>query len=207
MADGQIACLERSFAVAVSGSVIETAQQLLGTSVLPVRFDLQPVLASDLLLLRPLTPDDFEALYRIASDPMVWEQHPSKDRTERPVFRRWFEVALQSQGALTAVNRGDGEVIGTSRYVVRGHDDVEIGWTFLARCCWGGTWNAEMKRLMLAHAFASVGSVVFTVHKDNLRSQRAVERLGASRVETLPDGHGRGENVMFYLRQHQLRQV
>jgi len=164
------------------------------------------VLASDLLLLRPLTSGDFQALYRIASDPLVWEQHPSKDRTERPIFRRWFEEALQSQGALVAVNRGDEEVIGTSRYVSREHGEVEIAWTFLARRCWGGTWNGEMKRLMLAHALASVETVVFTVHRDNLRSQRAVERLGAMRVGASSDAHGRGENVVFHLRRHELRQ-
>ena len=163
--------------------------------------DRQPVLTSELLLLRPLDRGDFESLYRIAADPLVWEQHPSKDRTDKSVFRLWFDEALASQGALVAVDRSNGEVIGTSRYGLPGADEVEIGWTFLARARWGGRWNGEMKRLMLAHAFESVSTVGFTIHSNNVRSQRAVERLGASRVGTSPDTHGRGENVLFQLRQ------
>ena len=161
--------------------------------------DRQPVLASELLLLRPLDRGDFESLYRIAADPLVWEQHPSKDRTDKSVFRLWFDEALASQGALVAVDRSNGEVIGTSRYGLPGADEVEIGWTFLARARWGGMWNGEMKRLMLAHAFESVSTVVFTIHSNNVRSQRAVERVGASRVGTSPDPHGRGQNIVFHL--------
>ena len=162
--------------------------------------DRQPVLASDLVLLRPLTAEDSGALRAIAADPAVWEQHPAKDRTQEPVFRAWFADALASGGALVAVDRSDGTVFGTSRYVPRGADEVEIGWTFLARARWGGRWNGEVKRLMLEHAFASVPTVVFTVHRDNLRSQRAVERLGAVRVGTVDGAHGPGTDVVFHLR-------
>ena len=165
-----------------------------------VVLDRQPVLCSDMLLLRPLATSDFDTLYGIASDPLVWEQHPSKDRAHEPVFRQWFREALASQGAVVALDRSNGEVIGTSRYVPHGQDAVEIGWTFLARSRWGGTWNGEMKRLMLDHAFGSVSTVVLTVHEDNWRSQRAVERLGAIRVGASPDVHARGENVVFHLR-------
>lgn len=157
------------------------------------------MLTSQLLVLRPLTSEDFDALYRIAADPAVWEQHPAKDRTQEPVFRLWFEEALACRGALVAVDRRSGDVIGTSRYVPRGEGQVEVGWTFLEPARWGGVWNGEMKRLMLAHAFASVSTVIFTVHCDNVRSQRAVERLGAVRVGTEVDAHGRGTNVVYHL--------
>ncbi|MCW2776537.1 MAG: Protein N-acetyltransferase, RimJ/RimL family [Frankiales bacterium] len=163
-----------------------------------VEFDRQPVLSSDVLLLRPLLPEDVEALREIASDRLLWEQHPAKDRAEPEGFQRWFDEAL-AQGALVAVDRATGEVIGTSRYAVHDDDLIEIGWTFLARSRWGGYWNTEMKRLMLAHAFASPSTVGFAVHEDNIRSQRAVERLGAVRVGTAPDSHGRGRNVLFHL--------
>lgn len=164
-----------------------------------VALDLQPLLMSDLLTLRPLSADDLEPLYAIASDPAVWEQHPSKDRTQEPVFRRWFDDALASGGALVAIDAATGGVIGTSRYVLRSPDEVEIGWTFLARERWGGFWNGELKRLMLEHAFRTVPLVRFTVHSDNIRSQRAVIRLGATRVGVAPDADGRGENIMFRL--------
>jgi RimJ/RimL family protein N-acetyltransferase len=164
-------------------------------------FDREPVLEGDLIQLRPLRERDFPSLYAVASDPLVWEQHPSKDRTQRVIFRRWFDDALASGGALAVIDRRDGRIIGTSRFdrYEPGRSEVEIGWTFLARSHWGGRYNAEVKRLMLRHAFCSVRTVVFRVHSLNLRSQRAVEKLGAVRVGTEIDPHGRGENHAFRL--------
>ena len=163
--------------------------------------DRQPLLEGELVQLRPLRESDFASLFAIASDPLLWEQHPSKERTQRAVFEGWFHDALESGGALAVIDRRDGRIIGTSRF--EGHDRsrraVEIGWTFLARSHWGGPYNAEMKRLMLRHAFGSVDRVLFRVHSLNLRSQRAVEKLGAVRVGTEVDPQGRGENYVFCL--------
>src|SRR5262245_56135073 len=125
-------------------------------------FDLQPCLQGDLLELRPLRAEDFNALYAVAADPLLWEQHPASDRYRLEVFQGFFRDALQSGGAFIAIDRADGRVIGSSRY--HGYDEsrseIEIGWTFLARSQWGGVYNGEMKRLMLRHAFRFVRSVV-----------------------------------------------
>ncbi|HKY13901.1 MAG TPA: GNAT family N-acetyltransferase [Microthrixaceae bacterium] len=163
--------------------------------------DRQPLLAGERLELRPLRPDDFDDLYAIASDPLLWEQHPSKDRTERAVFQHWFDDAMASGGALVAIDRSDGIAVGTSRFANYDAErrEVEIGWTFLRRSHWGGVYNGELKRLMLEHAFEAVDAVVFRIHSDNVRSQRAVEKLGATRVGTEEDPHGRGENHVFRL--------
>jgi len=151
--------------------------------------------------LRPLQPGDFDALFAISSDPLLWEQHPSKERAEAEGFRLWFDQAMESGGALVVEDRATGEVIGTSRF--HGYDsdlgEVEIGWTFLARARWGGPWNAEMKKLMLDHAFGSVERVRFRVHEGNLRSQKAVEKLGAARTRVEADAQGRGQNVVYHL--------
>lgn len=163
--------------------------------------DRQPTLVGELVRVRPLRRDDHDALFAVASDPLLWAQHPSKDRAEPEGFRRWFAAALDSGGALTVHDRTTGEVIGSSRYdhLDPGLDRVEIGWTFLARSRWGGAHNRDLKRLMVDHALASVGTVVFRVHEHNLRSQRAVAKLGARRVGTEVDRHGRGTNVVFHL--------
>ena len=162
--------------------------------------DRQPVLEGRLLLVRPLVAEDFEPLFAVSSDPAIWEQHPSKDRTQLPVFQQWFDDALACGGALVVVDRTTGWVIGSSRYAVRPDPaEVEIGWTFLARSHWGGTYNGELKALMLEHAFRSVTTVVFTVHIDNHRSQHAVRRLGAVPIREEPDALGRGQNVVFQL--------
>lgn len=156
-------------------------------------FDRQPLLKGELLELRPLRPEDFEELYAVAADPLIWEQHPSRDRYQEPVFREYFRESLQSGGALVARDVRDGRVIGLSRF--HGYDphrsEIEIGWTFLARSYWGGVYNRELKQLMLRHAFRSVRSVIFLVGPQNRRSQRALEKIGAIRDGSRRDGSGR----------------
>lgn len=156
-------------------------------------FDLQPTLTGRLLCLRPLLPGDHDALFAVAADPLIWEQHPDKSRSQSTGFRNFFQNALDSGGALVATDRATGSVIGSSRY----HrfdpktDDVEIGWTFLARSCWGGRYNREMKDLMLRHAFRFVGHVVFIIDPANFRSQRAVLKIGATRIADRIETSGR----------------
>jgi N-acetyltransferase len=155
-------------------------------------FDLQPTLDGELLRLRPLREDDWDALYAVASDPLIWELHPARDRYKEGVFREFFREALQSGGALVATDSKDGRVIGSSRFhgFDEGGSEVEIGWSFLARDRWGGAYNGEMKRLMLAHAFRFVENVVFLVGPQNLRSQRALEKIGGVRAGTRTNGVG-----------------
>ena len=156
-------------------------------------FDLQPVLKGQHLELRPLRWEDFDALYAVASDPLIWEQHPANDRYKKEVFEEFFRGAMESGGAFIAVDCKNGQVMGSSRY--HGYDqeksEIEIGWTFLARSYWGGSYNREMKQLMLRHAFQFVNSVVFLVGPQNLRSQRAMEKIGGTRVGSRPDASGR----------------
>jgi N-acetyltransferase len=158
--------------------------------------DRQPVLEGELIRLRPLCPHDWDALFAVASDPLIWAQHPAHDRWQEPVFRAFFDDALANAGALVALDAATGDVIGSSRFQgseVADGGSVEIGWTFLARSHWGGTYNREMKRLMLAHALASVAEVRFLVGETNWRSRRAMEKIGGrltdrEDVRTMADG-------------------
>ena len=163
-------------------------------------FDLQPILQGELLELRPLCAEDFPDLYAVASDPLIWEQHPNRDRYQEEVFRQFFREALASGGALIAIDRKTGRVIGSSRF--HGYDEekseIEIGWTFLARSHWGGRYNGEMKQLMLRHAFCFVERVIFLVGQQNLRSQRAVEKIGGVRVGLRTDASGR-ESFLYQI--------
>jgi N-acetyltransferase len=158
-----------------------------------VSFDRQPILCGDLLELRPLRVDDFAALFAVAADPLIWEQHPERHRYEEGTFRAFFDEGLASGGALVALDRANGRIIGSSRY--HGYDAarsvIEIGWSFLARAYWGGRYNGEMKRLMVQHAFRFVNRVLFIIGPDNRRSQRAVEKIGAVRAGTTTDARGR----------------
>jgi N-acetyltransferase len=160
-------------------------------------FDLQPILKGKLLGLRPLRAEDFDGLYGVASDPLIWEQHPNNDRHRKGVFREFFREALDSGGALIATDSNDGLIIGSSRFY--GYDqeksEVEIGWSFLARSYWGGIYNGEMKQLMLRHAFKFVDHVVFLVGPQNLRSQKALLKIGAVRMGSRLNSYGRDSFV------------
>ena len=146
-------------------------------------FDLQPNLKGELIELRALTPEDWDDLFAIASDPLIWEQHPESDRYKEDVFKVFFKDALESGGAFVVIDRKNKRIIGSTRF--HGYEpeksEIEIGWTFLARKYWGGRYNRELKQLMLAHAFKFVESVVFYVGEKNFRSQKAMEKIGATR--------------------------
>ena len=156
-------------------------------------FEMQPILRSEILEVRPLRAGDFEELFSVASDPLIWEQHPNSDRYKHDVFRKFFDEALASGGAFVVIDRKTGRVIGSSRFNC--HDlvrsEVEIGWTFLARSHWGGIYNRELKRLMMSHAFKFVDSVIFFIGSTNVRSQRALEKLGGVRIGTKTDPNNR----------------
>jgi N-acetyltransferase len=153
-----------------------------------VDFDLQPTLKGELIEqgelieLRPLRPQDFDALFSAASDPQIWEQHPESDRYQRKVFQKFFDGALESKGAFVIIERKSGRIIGSSRYCNLNltNREVEVGWTFLEREFWGGIYNRELKRLMLDHAFRFVDRVLFVVGEQNIRSQKALAKIGAS---------------------------
>jgi RimJ/RimL family protein N-acetyltransferase len=144
--------------------------------------DWQPVLEGELVRLRPTRPEDWHEMFAAASDPLIWAGHPAKDRYTEPVFRTYFEGALDSGGSLTIIDRATGRIIGCSRYHDYQPDEsrVEIGYTFLVRSSWGGAVNGEVKRLMLAHAFRFVETVQFAVAADNIRSRKACEKIGAT---------------------------
>lgn len=165
-----------------------------------VSFDRQPFLTGEILELRPLRAADFEALFQVAADPLIWEQHPEPNRYQEATFRAFFEEALTSGGALVALDRATGRIIGSSRYhgYDAEHSVIEMGWTFLARSHWGGRYNGEMKRLMIEHAFKSVSRVIFIIGPDNRRSQRAVEKIGGVRAGTTTDANGR-DRVVYEL--------
>lgn len=165
--------------------------------------NLQPTLTGQQVVVRPILPSDFAKLFAVASDPLIWQQHPSSDRYIESVFKDYFDNAIDSRSAFVFIDRASQAIIGSSRY--HGHDEtkseIEIGWTFLGRQYWGGTYNREIKKLMVEHAFLFVTTVVFWIGSENLRSRKAVEKIGG----VLRDGiHKRhpddAEHVIYELR-------
>lgn len=149
-----------------------------------MKFNLQPVLENDKVLLSPLKEEDFEALYAVASDPKIWEQHPNKDRWKRDVFRTFFEGALQSKGAFKVIDKATGNIAGSTRIYDYNEeeDSVLIGYTFYATAYWGTGMNLSVKAMMLDYLFQFVSQVYFHIGAQNTRSQIAISRLGAQKV-------------------------
>jgi N-acetyltransferase len=165
-------------------------------------FDFQPKLDGDLVCMRPMQRDDWDALFAVASDPLIWELHPIRNRYQETIFRQFVAEALADQGGLVVLDKDTREIIGFSRYSAAYVEpaEIEIGWTFLARAFWGGAHNRDMKRIMLAHALASYDRVLFRVGEHNLRSRGAMEKLGGElikRQQSIKIGD-RDVNHVFY---------
>lgn len=148
---------------------------------------LQPILQNELILLQPLQPTDFEALFKVASDPLIWEQHPNKNRWQREVFQNYFEGAIASGGALLVIDKQTNEIVGCSRFYDYNETEqsVFIGYTFLARKYWGKQYNRAMKNLMINYAFQFVNTVLFHIGAENIRSQIAIGRISAVKRKEL----------------------
>ena len=146
--------------------------------------NIQPVLENDELLLRPLQEDDFAALYALASDPKVWEQHPNKERWKKEVFQGFFNGAMQSKGAFAIIHRSTGEIIGSTRFY--DYDEagksIFIGYTFYGTAYWGRGINPAVKAMMLEYIFRYVNQVYFHIGAGNVRSQIAIGRIGARKI-------------------------
>jgi len=147
--------------------------------------NLQPTLENDLVLLRPIRIEDFENLYQVAQDPLIWELHQNSDRHELTVFKQFFKDAIDSRSAFVIIDKTSNNIIGSSRYKLTEYSDkaVEIGWTFLSRDFWGGIYNKSFKSLLINHAFQYFDYILFNVDLNNFRSQKAVKKLGGTLID------------------------
>ncbi|SHI72131.1 GNAT family N-acetyltransferase [Flavobacterium terrae] len=162
--------------------------------------NLQPQLENELVVLQPLSINDFEELYEVASDPFVWEQHPNKDRYKREVFQNFFDGAMQSKGAFKIIDKTTSKTIGSSRFydLDMNNKSVLIGYTFYGRNYWGTLYNPSVKKLMMDYAFQFVDTIYFHIGANNIRSQKAIERLGAIKVREIEVAyHGEPEKLNF----------
>ena len=139
-------------------------------------------LQTERFFLEPLTPKDFNALYAVASDPLLWEQHPEADRWKRSKFRHFFQDGLTNDlGCFVIKEKRSGRPAGSIRFYGFNEADrcIGIGSTFIAREVWGTAANREIKEAMLTRAFKVVDRVFDDIGPQNFRSIAAVTELGA----------------------------
>ena len=162
---------------------------------------LQPTLVNEFVQIVPLKESDFDELFSVASDELLWEQHPEKERYKKEVFQEFFNVAMASHSAFKIIDVKTGITIGSSRYYEYNETEktVAIGYTFIDRKYWATPYNRALKNLMINYAFQYVDSILFHVGSTNFRSQKAVEKLGAIRTETLLNNETGKTNFTFAL--------
>lgn len=163
--------------------------------------NLQPTLTNELVQIIPLQESDFDELFTIASDKLLWEQHPEKERYKIEVFQAFFKTAIASKSAFKFVDVKTGITFGTSRYYEfkESKKSVAIGFTFIDRKYWATSFNRELKNLMINYAFQYVDRILFHVGDTNFRSQKAVEKLGALHTETVLDEETGRTHVTYTL--------
>lgn len=150
-------------------------------------------------------------LSRHGSDPSLWQHMAVSAFSDFISAREWVREARKAyekgQRIPFAIVLADtGEAVGSSSFISlrREHKSVEIGWTWLGAAWQGSGINTEAKFLMLQHAFGALQAnrVEFRTDERNLRSQRALEKIGATREGCLrahtimPDGFVR--NTVYY---------
>lgn len=151
-------------------------------------FNLQPeILEDQTVQLIPLHENHFEELYKVASDPLIWELHPIKDRYKKEVFESFFEGAINSKSAFLILDKETNEIIGSTRFYDYNSEksSIAIGFTFMGRKFWGGSYNKATKKLLIDYAFEYVNSILFHVGAENVRSQKAVLKLGAVKINEI----------------------
>lgn len=156
-------------------------------------------LETDILKLTPLTESDFESLFEVAADPLIWEQHPTKDRYKREVFQLFFDGAIAGKTAFLIIDTSNNSIIGSTRYYdyKPEQSSIAVGYTFLNRSYWGSMYNKTSKKMLLDHAFQYVDKVYFHIGANNIRSQKAILNIGANKIGEV-DFDYYGQKVLHY---------
>jgi RimJ/RimL family protein N-acetyltransferase len=162
--------------------------------------NLQPILENENVLLRPLLSTDFDALFAAAADEKIWEQHPNKNRYQLKDFTIYFEGAILSKGAFVIIDKATNKFMGCTRYYDYDatQKTVFIGYTFITTAYWGKAYNKQIKNLMINYAFDFVYKILFHVGANNLRSQKAVGRIGGKKIKEVEVAyHGETKETNF----------
>ena len=155
-------------------------------------FEVNPVLLKGhSVRLEPLSQEHAQGLFNRGQDADDWAYMPRACFVDMADTRQWVDEALQApaQVPFAILETGKGKVIGSTRFInIRPeHRGLEIGWTWLGREWQRTAVNTEVKYLLLMHAFERLGCVRVEFKADgrNVRSQRALERIGATREGVL----------------------
>lgn len=176
-----------------------------------MNFSIQQELSNDNVILKPLYTNDFEDLFSQAADEEVWNQHPNKNRYKREVFENFFDGAIESNGAFAIIDKVSNKMIGSTRFYDYDAEEnsIFIGYTFYGKNYWGKNYNSQVKKLMLNYIFQYVDVVKFHVGSENIRSQRAMDKLGAEnlgQIEVAYFGEEPKTNIVYRIKKEDFLQ-
>ena len=165
-----------------------------------MNFSIQETLSNENIILRPLQDNDLEALFLQAKIKEIWSQHPNKNRYKREVFENFFLGAIESEGAFVIIDKPTDQIIGSTRFYDHNEKEssIYIGYTFYGKDFWGKNYNSQVKEMMLNYIFEFVEIVNFHVGSENLRSKKAMEKLGAENL---------GEMMVAYFGEESKRNI
>lgn len=175
------------------------------TSALSTMLNVQAVTLSLAgIRLEPLTPAHAPGLERAAADGQLWTLRvtsvPAPGEAEAYVAQALRDHAAGHRLAFAVLEEASGTVLGSSSYhdIVPAIDRLEIGYTWYARSVQRSHVNTACKRLLMGHAFDTLGAALVGWRTDNFNfaSQRAIERLGARRDGVLRHHHRRRDGTM-----------
>lgn len=146
------------------------------------------ILSNELITLQPLTREDHDRLFLVASDPEIWKQHPDANRYQPEGFREYFDKLIQTDEPYLILKNEDNTLIGATSFYEKDNlnKSIAIGYTFLSTECWGGKYNASLKNLMIDSAFSAYNKIIFHVREQNKRSQAALLKIGAIKEKEYP---------------------
>lgn len=146
------------------------------------------LLENDKIRLKALVLTDYDCLFQIAADKDIWAQHPDSDRYLPEGFVKYFTKLLQTDQPYLIIDKVTSKIIGATSYYQFDPkaSKITIGYTFLTKAYWGTGLNNSLKSMMLAHAFTFVDHVIFHVRENNMRSQAALNKIGARRINSYP---------------------
>lgn len=168
--------------------------------------DIQPVhLVGKRAELVPLEVAHIPALYAAGNNPDIWHYLPMTVNTlddMRDLVHAFLENQQKGRSLpFTIIDQESNQVVGSTRFHNISHDNwsIEIGKTWLSPTVWGTHLNTECKYLLMRHCFETLHTIRVQLKTDvrNIRSQRAIERIGGVREGVLrnhwiqPDGYKR----------------
>ena len=167
--------------------------------------DINKKLENKNFILKLLNNNDFDLLYNSGKNKKIWEQHPENDRWKREKFKIFFNNGIKNIfGFYGIYDKSKNTIVGSTRYYSysKKNNSIKIGFTFLTPVYWGTDTNLQIKTLMLGYAFNYVENIYFDIGKNNIRSRKAIEKIGATLHSDADIG-----NVLYILRFEDLKVI